>query len=169
MLAAGTAADQVDVAKIPGASDPQLAVDAVAANGGMQVVVGSANGYPAAWASADGGSSWARALGVTPAVFGRPGVQQLTSVTHGAAGWLAVGGVVAGAAPHPVVVSSADGGHWQAADTEGRSAAAACPPSRPRPAPAATSSSAIRYIPGTGRAAQTGPDRPSPRPGGPRE
>ena len=73
VLAAGTAADQVDVAKIPGASDPQLAVDAVAANGGMQVVVGSANGYPAAWASADGGSSWARALGVTPAVFGRPG------------------------------------------------------------------------------------------------
>ncbi len=119
VLAAGTAADQVDVAKIPGASDPQLAVNAVAANGGMQVVVGSANGYPAAWASADGGSSWARALGVTPAVFGRPGVQQLTSVTHGAAGWLAVGGVVAGAAPHPVVVSSADGGHWQAADTEG--------------------------------------------------
>ncbi len=56
---------------------------------------------------------------MTPAVFGRAGVQQLTSVTHGAAGWLAVGGVVAGAAPHPVVVSSADGGHWQAADTEG--------------------------------------------------
>ena len=73
VLAAGTAADQVDVAKIPGASDPQLAVDAVAANGGMQVVVGSANGYPAAWASADGGGSWARALGVTPAVFGRAG------------------------------------------------------------------------------------------------
>ena len=119
VLAAGTAADQVDVAKIPGAFDPQLAVDAVAANGGMQVVVGSANGYPAAWASADGGGSWTRALGVTPAVFGRAGVQQLTSVTHGAAGWLAVGGVVAGAAPHPVVVSSADGGHWQAADTEG--------------------------------------------------
>ena len=119
VLAAGTAADQVDVAKIPGAFDPQLAVDAVAANGGMQVVAGSANGYPAAWASADGGSSWTRALGVTPAVFGRPGVQQLTSVTHGAAGWLAVGGVVAGAAPHPVVVSSTDGGHWQAADTEG--------------------------------------------------
>ncbi len=119
VLAAGAAADQVDVAEIPGAFDPQLAVDAVAANGGMQVVAGSANGYPAAWASTDGGSSWTRALGVTPAVFGRPGVQQLTSVTHGAAGWLAVGGVVAAAVPHPIVVSSADGGHWQAADAEG--------------------------------------------------
>ena len=105
------------MAKIPGAFDPQLAVNAVAANGGMQVVVGSANGYPAAWTSADGGGfSWTRALGVTPAVFGRAGVQRLTSVTHGAAGLARRRGR---AVPHPVVVSSADGGHWQAADAEG--------------------------------------------------
>ncbi len=106
------------MAKIPGSFDPQLAVDGVAAAGAMQVAVGSANGYPAAWASADGGSTWRHAAGATQAVFGRPGVQQLTSVTHGAAGWLAVGGVVAGAAPRPVVVSSAGGGSWRAADTE---------------------------------------------------
>ncbi len=118
VLAAGATPDQVDVTKIPGAFDSQLTVDAVAANGGTQVVVGSANGYPAAWTSADGGSSWLRAVGATPAALTRPGVQQLTSVAHGAAGWLAIGGVVAGAPAHPVVVSSADGSHWQAADAE---------------------------------------------------
>jgi hypothetical protein len=109
---------QVGVAAIAGAFDPQLAVNGVAADGGTQVAVGGANGFPAAWVSADGGSSWTRATGATQAVFGRPGTQQLTSVTYGGAGWLAVGGVVTGAARHPVVVSSADGSSWQAADGE---------------------------------------------------
>jgi hypothetical protein len=121
MVAAGAPGRQVDVAKIPGAFDPQLAVNALAAQAGTQVAVGSANGYPAAWMSADGGSSWTLATGATPstqAVFGRPGVQQLTGVTHGSAGWLAVGGVTAGAAQHPVVLYSAAGRSWQAADGE---------------------------------------------------
>ena len=118
MVTAGAPARQVDVAKIPGAFDPQLAVNGIAADNGTQVAVGSANGYPAAWTSADGGSSWTPATGVTQAVFGRPGVQQLTGVTHGTAGWLAVGGVTAGAAQHPVVLSSAAGSSWQAADGE---------------------------------------------------
>ena len=118
MVTAGAPAGQVDVAKIPGAFDPQLAVNGIAADNGTQVAVGSANGYPAAWTSADGGSSWTPATGVTQAVFGRPGVQQLTGVTHGTAGWLAVGGVTAGAAQHPVVLSSAAGSSWQAADGE---------------------------------------------------
>jgi len=118
MVAAGAPARQVDVAKIPGAFDPQLAVNALAAEAGTQVAVGSANGYPAAWMSADGGSSWTLANGATQAVFGRPGVQQLTGVTYGSAGWLAVGGVTAGAAQHPVVLSSAAGRSWQAADGE---------------------------------------------------
>jgi hypothetical protein len=51
-------------------------------------------------------------------VLGRPGTQQLTSVTHGPMGWLAVGGVTASAAEHPVVVVSADAASWQAADGE---------------------------------------------------
>jgi hypothetical protein len=118
VVAGHSGTDQVDVAKIPGAFDPQLAVNGVAAGSGTQVAVGSANGFPATWASADGGSTWDRGTGVTKAVFGRPGMQQLTSVTHGTDGWLAVGGVVAGATQHPVVVSSADGGNWQAADGE---------------------------------------------------
>ena len=107
---------QVVMARIPGAVDPELAVNALAASNGMQVAVGSANGFPAAWTSVDGGSSWRPAVGQTPAVLGRPGIQQLTSVTHGLAGWLAVGHVTAAAAEHPVVIASADGQVWSAAD-----------------------------------------------------
>jgi hypothetical protein len=90
----------------------------VAAQGSAQVAVGSANGYPAAWMSTDGGSTWSRGTGETPAVLGRPGQQQLTSVSDGSAGWLAVGGVSSGAPQHPVVIASADGHTWGAVDTE---------------------------------------------------
>jgi len=109
-------ARRVDVAKIPGAVQQQVAVNSIASQGSTQVAVGSANGYPAAWSSGDGGSSWNRAVDATPATFGRPGSQQLTSVTHGPMGWLAVGQVTAAAPEHPVVVVSADGASWQAAD-----------------------------------------------------
>ena len=112
------AAQRVNLARIPGAVEPQVAVNSVAAQSSMQVAVGSANGFPAAWTSVNGGSSWTRATGATPAVLSRPGTQQLTSVTHGIMGWLAVGGVTANAAEHPVVVVSADGSSWQAADGE---------------------------------------------------
>jgi hypothetical protein len=104
----------VDIATIPGGLDPQLTVNAVAAQGSMQIAVGGANGYPAAWTSTDGGSTWSRATGLQA----QPGLQQLTSVAHGAMGWLAVGAATAGA-PHPVVVTSATGGSWVTADTEG--------------------------------------------------
>ena len=52
------AADHVDIAGIPGAVDAELAVNSLAAQASMQVAVGSANGFPAAWTSVDGGSSW---------------------------------------------------------------------------------------------------------------
>jgi hypothetical protein len=118
VLGAQAAPDYVDVAGIPGAADPQVAVNGIAAANGRQVAVGSANGYPAVWTSADGGSSWARAVGQPPAALNRPGIQQLTSVTYGSAGWLAVGGVAAAAAQHPVVIGSANGVVWHAADGE---------------------------------------------------
>jgi hypothetical protein len=108
----------VNIAAIPGADDPQLAVNDLAAGNGEQVAVGSADGFPAAWISANGGTTWTRASGQTQAVLDRPGVQQLTSVTFGADGWLAVGGVVAVAAQHPVVLGSGDGSVWTAADRE---------------------------------------------------
>jgi hypothetical protein len=118
VLRAQGRAQTVAIAAIPGATDPQLAVNDVAAGNGMQVAVGSANGYPAAWTSADGGSSWTRAGGQAQAVLGRPGVQQLTSVTFGIDGWLAVGGVIAVTAQHPVVLGSGNGSVWAAADRE---------------------------------------------------
>jgi hypothetical protein len=118
---------KVGLAAIPGGVQPQVAVDAVAAvgtQGRQQVAVGSANGFPAAWTSADGGRTWRRAAGQTSGVLARPGIQQLTSVAHGPAGWLAVGGT--GGIPqqagillgHPVVIGSADGRTWSAADAE---------------------------------------------------
>jgi hypothetical protein len=121
---------KVGLAAIPGGVQPQVAVDAVAAMGAegrQQVAVGSANGFPAAWTSADGGRTWRRAAGQTSGVLARPGIQQLTSVAHGPAGWLAVGGTggippasqQAGTLPgHPVVIGSADGRTWSAADAE---------------------------------------------------
>ena len=109
---------RIDIATIPGATDPQLAVNDVAAGNGMQVAVGSANGYLAAWISANGGSTWTRANGRTQGVLDRPGIQQLTSVTYGPDGWLAVGGVIAVAAEHPVVLGSGNGNVWAAADRE---------------------------------------------------
>jgi len=109
---------RVDVAAIRGATEAQLAVNGIAAAGSTLVAVGGANGYPAAWTSVNGGLSWTRAAGQTPAVFDRAGSQQLTSVADGTAGWLAVGGVTAGTAEHPVVVTSPNGATWQAADGE---------------------------------------------------
>ncbi len=106
----------LSLAAIPGGVEPQLAVNAIAAQGSRQVAVGSANGFPAAWMSADGGRTWQRAA--DDALLARPGIQQLTGITHGSAGWLAVGGVTASAPEHPVVIGSADGSIWSAADGE---------------------------------------------------
>jgi hypothetical protein len=111
-------ARHLNVAAIPGAAEPQLAVNAVAAHGSTQVAVGSANGFPAAWISTDGGVTWHRGTGQTPAVLDRPGIQQLISVAHGGAGWVAVGDIAAEATSHPVVLVSADGNVWSAADGE---------------------------------------------------
>ena len=106
----------LSLAAIPGGVEPQLAVNAIAAQGSRQVAVGSANGFPAAWMSADGGRTWQRAE--DDALLARPGIQQLTGITNGSAGWLAVGGVTASAPEHPVVIGSADGSVWSAADGE---------------------------------------------------
>ena len=108
--------DKIGLRAIPGETIPQLAVIAIAASGATQVAAGGADGLPALWVSADGGSTWARAAGSTPAVLTRPGAEQLTAVAHGAAGWLAVGGGTPETPRHPVVVGSADGRTWVALD-----------------------------------------------------
>jgi hypothetical protein len=106
--------DQVAVSAIPGVTEPEIAVNAIAASGATQVAAGSADGFPAVWSSQNGGSTWTRGTGATPSAFTRAGIQQLTGVAHGAAGWVAVGGpdLSGGTTPapgHPVVVVSANG------------------------------------------------------------
>jgi hypothetical protein len=75
----------------------------------VQIAVGSADGYPAVWRQAAGAGSWTLVSSLSVA-SGYPGRSALTSVTHGPAGWLAVG-----SGPSPVVLTSADGTTWQRA------------------------------------------------------
>ena len=119
--------DQIVVTAIPGVTEEEIAVNAIADSGSTQVAAGSADGFPAVWSSQDGGSTWARGTAATSSAFGRAGIQQLTGVAHGATGWVAVGGAelaggtgasggTASAPGHPVVLSSADGRNWTARD-----------------------------------------------------
>ncbi len=113
---------EISLMDIPGAVVPELAVNGLAIAGGQQVAVGSAGGYPAVWQKTAGGrlildTSLAQ-------VSADPSLSALTDVTHGSAGWLAVG------APGPAVFTSADGTTWQQArpitdDLAGASAVAA--------------------------------------------
>jgi hypothetical protein len=116
MIGAQGAAHRVPLGAIPGTVIPQLAVNAIAASGTTQVAAGSANGLPAAWVSADGGSTWTRAVGANQAVLTRPGDEQLTGVAHGTAGWLAVGGPATATPQGPVVVGSPNGRTWTELD-----------------------------------------------------
>ena len=90
---------------LPGA--PKLAVKAIASAGGERLAVGSADGYPAIWKQVPGGSwTLVTAPGDLPA---QSAPETLTTVTHGPAGWLAVG------VPGPVVLTSANGTTWRPA------------------------------------------------------
>jgi hypothetical protein len=101
----------VSLAGIPGGSIPELAINGLAVAAGQQIAVGSADGYPAVWRRASGGS-WALVTSLSQ-VSAIPGLEALTGVTHGSSGWLAVG------APGPVVMTSADGTTWRSATGPG--------------------------------------------------
>jgi len=106
----------VPLDSIPGGSIPELAVNGLAVAAGQQIAVGSADGYPAVWRQAAGGS-WALATSFSQVAatqgLAAQTLEALTGVTHGASGWLAVG------APGPVVMTSADGTTWQSATGPG--------------------------------------------------
>ncbi len=93
-----------------------VTVSSMASAGGTRLAVGSADGHPAIWRHAANGA-WTLVSAASPGVYRRPGVERLTSVAHGPAGWIAVGGVVSGAAQQPVVVTSANGETWRAIDS----------------------------------------------------
>jgi hypothetical protein len=121
LIGAQGGGEQVVVSAIGGVTQSQVAVNAMAASGATQVAVGSADGFPAIWSSPDGGTTWQRGTGVATVTLDRPGVQQLTAVAHGPAGWVAIGGPASssadnGAGGHPVVVSSPSGQTWTAQD-----------------------------------------------------
>ena len=86
---------------------PETAVNSSATAAGVKIAVGSADGYPAVWRQAVGGP-WSLVTSLSQ-VSGITGLAALTSVTHGSAGWLAVG------TPGPVILTSADGISWQPA------------------------------------------------------
>jgi hypothetical protein len=101
----------VPLAGIAGAVIPEMKINGTAVVGGLQIAVGSANGYPAVWRKI-GGGAWTlvSSLALAQSLAGvDPGLRALTSVTHGPAGWLAVG------APGPIVLTSADGTTWRVA------------------------------------------------------
>ena len=94
----------VPLAGMAGAVVPEMKINGTAVANGQQIAVGSANGYPAVWRRIPGGAwTLVSSLGLVAA---DPHLRSLTSVTHGPAGWLAVG------APGPVVLSSPDGEIW---------------------------------------------------------
>jgi len=101
----------VSLAGLPGGIVPQVAVNATAVADGQQIAVGSADGYPAVWRRAsDGPWTLVSSLSLAQSLGGADaGLSALTSVTHGAAGWLAVG------APGPFIWTSANGTTWQIA------------------------------------------------------
>jgi hypothetical protein len=111
--------DQINMDAVPGATIPEIAVNAITGSAATEVAAGSADGFPAVWTSTDGGAAWTQAAGATSTALDRPGEEQLTGVAHGSAGWLAVGGPAAGSGTEsPVVVTSADGRTWTAVDGE---------------------------------------------------
>ncbi|MCP2343607.1 hypothetical protein [Actinomadura rupiterrae] len=100
-----------DPARVPGLVRPDRSVAAVDASAGKVVAVGSAGGDAAVWTGSDG-RTWAKAKGVPT----RSGPQRLQSVVSGKAGWLAVGSDQ-NSPRRPLVLTSADGNAWQAADS----------------------------------------------------
>jgi hypothetical protein len=97
----------VPLSGIPGAVVPELAMNAVAAAGDVQVAVGSADGYPAIWRR-QGAGSW-MLVSSSALASEQDHLAALTGVTRGPQGWLAVG------VPGPLVFTSVDGSTWQPA------------------------------------------------------
>ena len=132
LLLAGEHRRHVGQAALAGAAAAGLSVNGLGAGPGGQVAVGQADGAPAVWSRAPGGQWSPAAVGARPSWRGRgPG---LTSVVHGSAGWLAVGGeggpagtaAQVGAAgtldsatrpgsQQPILMTSPDGRAWRPA------------------------------------------------------
>ena len=108
-LAGDGMVQQISLTGLPGAVVPEQTVNGLAVAGSQQMAVGSADGYPAVWRTAPG-HPWSLVTSLAQVSAGQS-LSALTAVTHGRAGWLAVG------APDPVVLTSANGTTWQTSGT----------------------------------------------------
>jgi hypothetical protein len=106
LIKADTAGHQqpVSLSSIPGGLIPEQTVSGVAVAGNEQVAVGSADGYPAVWRRVSDGP-WTLVSSLTQVSAGTD-LAELSAVTHGPHGWLAVG-------PGPLVLTSSDGTTWR--------------------------------------------------------
>lgn len=114
---AGTVGSAANTSKAAGTTFPgypgkhgTVTVDSTATADGRSVAAGSADGLPALWRR-DAGGQWRLATTVSSAVAAAPGA--LTSVAHGALGWIAVGETGSRGTSQPLAVTSADGVKWQ--------------------------------------------------------
>jgi hypothetical protein len=112
-LAAGFPPARLAGAAFTGTGSARVTLDTIGASAGTEVAAGAANGGPALWVSANGGSDWTRAVLGGPAPLRAAGAGELTGVAHGTAGWVAVGTTLT-AAGGPLVVSSPDARRWTA-------------------------------------------------------
>jgi hypothetical protein len=106
LIRADTAGHQqpVSLSSIPGGLVPEQTVSSVAVAGNEQVAVGSSDGYPAVWRRVSDGP-WTLVSSLTQVSAGTD-LAELSAVTHGPHGWLAVG-------PGPLVLTSSDGTTWR--------------------------------------------------------
>jgi Protein kinase domain len=106
LIEADTAGHQqrVSLSSIPGGLVPEQTVSGVAVAGNEQAAVGSADGYPAVWRRVSDGP-WTLVSSLTQVSAGTD-LAELSAVTHGPHGWLAVG-------PGPLVLTSSDGTTWR--------------------------------------------------------
>jgi hypothetical protein len=94
----------VSLSSIPGGLVPEQTVSSVAVAGNEQVAAGSADGYPAVWRRVSDGP-WTLVSSLSQVSAGTD-LAELSAVTHGPHGWLAVG-------PGPLVLTSSDGTTWR--------------------------------------------------------
>ncbi len=106
LIKADTAGHQqpVSLSSIQGGLVPEETVSSIAVAGNEQVAVGSADGYPAVWRRVSDGP-WTLVSSLTQVSAGTD-LAELSAVTHGPHGWLAVG-------PGPLVLTSTDGTTWR--------------------------------------------------------
>jgi hypothetical protein len=114
----GTGRQQVGQAALAAAATPDATVNGLATGGRTLVAAGASGGSPALWLASAG--RWAPADVLLPGTW-RHGA--LTSVVHGAQGWLAIGQATAPAAAaaagqQPVILTSAAGTSWAPASSQ---------------------------------------------------